>query len=117
MAEKIDGEAAVLAAIEAMPESDRVMAERLHAVIKASAPNITPRTWFGMPAYTNGNKILCFFRSRQKFGERYMTLGFNDIATLDNGNMWPIYFALTKITDAEEKQIAALIKKAIGGND
>jgi len=107
-----DNEAAVLEAIASMPESDRVMGERLHATIKASAPALLPRTWYGMPAYTNGNKIVCFFRSRQKFGERYMTLGFNDVAKLDEGTMWPIYFALTDLTTAAEAKIAALVKKA-----
>jgi hypothetical protein len=113
MAEKkTDGEAEVLTVIAAMPEQDRAMGERLHAIIKASAPALVPRTWYGMPAYTNGNKIVCFFRTGQKFGERYMTLGFNDVAKLDDGPMWPIYFALTKLTAAEEAKIAALVKKA-----
>jgi len=110
---KADGEADVLAAIAAMPDQDRVMAGRLHAVITASAPALLLRTWFGMPAYTNGNKIVCFFRSRQKFGERYMTLGFNDVAKLDEGPMWPIYFAITELTATEEAKIAALVKKAV----
>jgi|SRR5580704_18470771 hypothetical protein len=110
---KADGEAEVLAAIAAMPDQDRVIGERLHAVITASAPDLLQRTWFGMPAYTNGNKIVCFFRSRQKFGERYMTLGFNDVAKLDEGPMWPIYFAITELTATEEAKIAALMKKAV----
>lgn len=108
-----DDETAVLEAIAAMPEQDRVMGERLHAIIKASAPTLLSRTWYGMPAYTDGNKIVCFFRSRQKFGERYMTLGFNDTAKLDQGAMWPIYFALTGLTATEEAKIAVLIKKAV----
>ena len=109
---KTTDETAVLQAIAAMPEQDRVIAERLHAIIKASAPALLPRTWYGMPAYSNGNKIVCFFRSKQKFGERYMTLGFNDAANLDEGAMWPIYFALTELTATEEAKIAALLKKA-----
>jgi uncharacterized protein YdhG (YjbR/CyaY superfamily) len=110
---KADDEIAVLEAIAVMPKQDRIMGERLHAIIKASAPALMPRTWYGMPAYTNGNKIVCFFRSRQKFGERYMTLGFNDAANLDEGTMWPISFALTELTDNEEAKITALLKKAI----
>src|ERR1700722_14710827 len=108
---KDDGEAEVLAVIAKMEGSDRVMSERLHAIIKASVPDLVPRTWYGMPAYTNGNKIVCFFRSRQKFGERYMTLGFNDVAKLDEGTLWPITFALTELTPADEKKIGALVKK------
>jgi uncharacterized protein YdhG (YjbR/CyaY superfamily) len=111
---KADDEAEVLKAIAAMLEPDRTMSERLHNIIKASAPGLMPRTWYGMPAYSNGNKIVCFFRSRQKFGERFMTLGFNDVAKLDEGNMWPIYFALTELTADEEAKIAALVKKAVG---
>jgi hypothetical protein len=110
---KRDDEAAVLEAIAAMPEPDRAMGERLHAIIMANAPALMPRTWYGMPAYTDGNKIFCFFRSRKKFGERYMTLGFNDIANLDEGDMWPITFALTELTATEETKIAALVKKAV----
>src|SRR5580698_2530338 len=110
---KVDDETAVLDAIAAMPEQDRIMGERLHAIIKANAPDLLPRTWYGMPAYTNGNKIVCFFRSRKKFGERYMTFGFNDVAKLDEGPMWPIYFAITELTATEEAKIAALMKKAV----
>jgi uncharacterized protein YdhG (YjbR/CyaY superfamily) len=110
---KKDGETAVLEAIAAMPEPDRAIGKQLHTIIKASAPDLLPRTWYGMPAYTNGNKIVCFFRSRQKFGERYMTLGFNDVANLDEGNLWPITFALEKLTAAEESRIAALVKQAV----
>jgi len=108
-----DDEAALLEAIAAMPEPDRIMGQRLHAIIKASAPTLMSRTWYGMPAYTNGNRIVCFFRSKQKFGERYMTLGFNDVANLDEGHMWPISFALKQLTAAEEAKIAALVKKAV----
>ena len=111
---KRDDEAEVLAAIAAMPEQDRVMGERLHAIIKANAPTLLPRTWYGMPAYSNGNKIVCFFRSRQKFGERYMTLGFNDVAHLDEGDLWPISYALKEMTATEEAKIATLVKKAVG---
>jgi hypothetical protein len=110
---KDEGEAAVLEAIAAMPEPDRGMGERLHAIIKANASALVPRTWYGMPAYSNGDKIVCFFRSRQKFGERYMTLGFNDVAKLDEGLMWPITFALEELTATEEARIAALVKKAV----
>ncbi len=110
---KDDDETAVQSAISAMPEPDRSMGNRLHALITAAAPDLMSRTWYGMPAYTNGNKIVCFFRSRQKFGERYMTLGFNDVAKLDDGNLWPISFALKNLTAAEEKKITELVKKAV----
>jgi hypothetical protein len=110
---RAEGETEVSAVIAAMPEADRLVGERLHTIIKASAPELLPRTWYGMPAYTNGDKIICFFRSRQKFGERFMTLGFNDTAKLDDGNMWPIYFAIQDITDTEKDKIAALIRKAV----
>jgi hypothetical protein len=113
VAKKDNDEAAVAEAIAAMPELDRAMGERLDAIIKANAPGLMPRTWYGMPAYTDGNRIVCFFRSRQKFGERYMTLGFNDVAKLDEGNLWPITFALKELTTTEETKIAALIKKAV----
>jgi uncharacterized protein YdhG (YjbR/CyaY superfamily) len=108
-----DDEAEVITAIAAMTKQDRVIGERLHAITKASAPALLPRTWYGMPAYTNGNKIVCFFRSRQKFGERYMTLGFNDVAKLDDGHMWPVNFALTELTATEESRIVALVKKSV----
>jgi uncharacterized protein YdhG (YjbR/CyaY superfamily) len=111
--DKADGESAVLATIAAMPEPYRAMGERLHAIIKASAPALSPRLWYGMPAYAEDGKIVCFFRSGQKFKERYMTLGFNDEANLDEGNMWPIAFALTELTAAEETMIGALVKKAV----
>jgi uncharacterized protein YdhG (YjbR/CyaY superfamily) len=110
---KEDGEAAVLAAIAEMSEPDRAIGERLHTIVKTNAPALTPRTWYGMPAYTNGDKIVCWFRSRQKFGERYMTLGFNDVAKLDEGNLWPISYALTELTADEEARIATLVKKAV----
>jgi uncharacterized protein YdhG (YjbR/CyaY superfamily) len=111
---KGDGESDVLAKIAEMPKSDRVMAERVHTIVKASAPDLTSRTWYGMPAYANkdGN-VVCFFQSAQKFKARYATLGFNDRANLDQGAMWPTAFALTKLTAAEEKKIAALVKKAV----
>jgi uncharacterized protein YdhG (YjbR/CyaY superfamily) len=110
---KDKGEAEVLEAIAAMPDADRAIGERLHAIIIGSAPDLTPRTWYGMPAYTNGNKIVLFFRSRKKFGERYMTIGFNDVANLDDGNLWPISYALTELTEAEEAKIAELVKQAV----
>ena len=112
-AKKDEGEAEVLEAISAMPEPDRVIGERLHAIIKASAPALLPRTWYGMPAYSDGNKIICFFRGTKKFGERYMTLGFNDAAKLDEGGMWPVQFALKELTPDDEAKISALVKKAV----
>ena len=113
--DKTDGESAVFAAITAMPEPYRTMGQRLHAIIKAGAPTLIPRTWYGMPAYANldGN-IICFFRGGDKFKERYMTLGFNDKAKLDEGSMWPIVFALTELTTTEEAKVTALVKKAVG---
>ena len=110
---KADGERDVLAKIAEMPESDRGMAERLHALIRASAPALSPRTWYGMPAYAKDGKVLCFFTPASKFKERYATFGFNAEANLDDGNMWPTSFALTKLTAAEEKRIAALVKQAV----
>jgi uncharacterized protein YdhG (YjbR/CyaY superfamily) len=108
------GEADVLEKIAEMPPSDRAMAERLHALIKKSAPALMPRTWYGMPAYANKDgKVVCFFRAAEKFKDRYATFGFNDAANLDEGNMWPTSFGLTKVTSAEEKQIAALVKRAV----
>ena len=112
-ASKADGEADVLAKIAEMPESDRVMAEKLHAIVKASAPELSPRTWYGMPAYAKDGNVLCFFQSAQKFKARYAMLGFSDKANLDDGNMWPTYYALAKITAAEEKKISALLKQAL----
>ena len=112
-ADKADGESAVLAMIAAMPEPDRVIAERLHAVIKTSAPVLSPRLWYGMPAYARDGKVVCFFQSMQKFKTRYATFGFMHEANLDEGNMWPTAFALKKVTAAEEERIAALVKKAV----
>jgi uncharacterized protein YdhG (YjbR/CyaY superfamily) len=110
---KADGESDVLAKIAEMPESDRVMAERIHAIVRKSAPGLAPKTWYGMPAYaTKDGKVVCFFQSADKFKARYATLGFNDAARLDDGTMWPTAFALTKLTGATEKQIAALVTKA-----
>jgi len=111
-ADTADGESAVLATIAAMPEPDRVIAERLHAIIKASAPALSPKLWYGMPAYARNGKIVCFFQSMQKFKTRYATFGFMHEANLDEGNMWPTAFALKKVTAAEEAKIAALVKKA-----
>ena len=113
-AEKADGENALLAKIAEMPKSDRAMAKRVHAIVKASAPGLSPKTWYGMPAYANeDDKVVCFFKSADKFKSRYATLGFSDKANLDAGNMWPTDFALTRLTAAEEKKIAALVKKAV----
>ncbi|HEX6653743.1 MAG TPA: DUF1801 domain-containing protein [Thermoleophilaceae bacterium] len=111
---KAEGEADVLAKIAEMPKADRVMAERLHAIVKRSAPDLAPRTWYGMPAYAKDGKVVCFFQSAQKFKSRYATLGFSDRANLDKGDMWPTSFALKELTAAEEKKIAALVKKAVG---
>jgi len=113
-ADKSDGEGVVLEAIAAMPEPYRAMGERLHAIIKASAPALSPKLWYGMPAYARNGRVVCFFRGADKFKERYLTLGFNDVAHLDEGAMWPIAFALTGLTAAEEANIAALVKKAVG---
>ena len=110
---KADGEADVLAKIAEMPEPDRAMAERLHAVIKASAPELSPKTWYGMPAYAKGGKVVCFFQSADKFKSRYATFGFSDKANLDEGAMWPTSFALTELTAADEAQIGALVKRAV----
>jgi uncharacterized protein YdhG (YjbR/CyaY superfamily) len=111
-ARKSDGESEVLAKIAEMPESDRAMAKRLHAVIKASAPALEPKTWYGMPAYAKDGKVVCFFQSAQKFKTRYATFGFSDAAKLDEGSMWPNAYALTKLTAADETRISALVKKA-----
>ena len=112
-ADKADGESAVLAKIAEMPEPDRAMAERLHAIIKASAPALSPKTWYGMPAYAKDGKVVCFFQSAQKFKSRYATFGFSDEANLDEGAMWPTSFALKELTAAEEARIGALVKKAV----
>ena len=111
---KAEGERDVLAKIAEMPEPDRVLAERIHAIIKTSAPDLAPRTWYGMPAYTRDGKVVCFFQSADKFNARYATLGFNDTANLDDGAMWPTSFALKELTTAEEERISALVKKAVG---
>jgi uncharacterized protein YdhG (YjbR/CyaY superfamily) len=112
--DKAEGESAALAAIAAMPEPDRAMAKRLHAIIKASAPALSPKTWYGMPAYANKDgKVVCFFQSADKFKARYATFGFNDTANLDEGALWPVAFALKELTAAEEAKIGALVKKAV----
>jgi uncharacterized protein YdhG (YjbR/CyaY superfamily) len=110
---RADGEADVLARIDEMDGTDRTMAKRLHAIIKENAPDLSPKTWYGMPAYAKDDKIVCFFQPAQKFKSRYATLGFNDDANLDEGAMWPTAFALTKLTAAEEAKIGALVKKAV----
>jgi hypothetical protein len=112
-ADKADEESAVLAKIAEMPEPDRALGERLHAIIKASAPALSPRLWYGMPAYAEGGKVVCFFQSAQKFKTRYATFAFSDEANLDDGAMWPTAFALTKLTAADEARIGALVKKAV----
>jgi hypothetical protein len=112
-ADKADGESAVLAKIAEMPEPDRAMGKRLHAIIKASAPALSPRLWYGMPAYAKDGKVVCFFQSAQKFKTRYATFGFSDTANLDEGALWPTAFALKELTAAEEARIGALVKKAV----
>jgi uncharacterized protein YdhG (YjbR/CyaY superfamily) len=112
-AKKVDGESDVLAKIAAMPKPDRAMAERLHAIIKRSAPALSPRTWYGMPAYAKDGNVVCFFQSAHKFKTRYATFGFSDKANLDEGNVWPVGFALKELTAADEARIAALVKKAV----
>jgi len=111
--DKADGESAVLAKIAEMPEPDRAMAERLHALIKASAPALSPKTWYGMPAFAKDGKVVCYFQSAHKFKSRYATFGFNDTANLDEGAMWPTSFALKELTAAAESKIAALVKKSV----
>jgi len=110
---KADGENDVLAKIAAMQEPDRAMAKRFHAIINTSAPSLSPKTWYGMPAYAKDGKVVCFFQSGQKFNTRYATLGFSDVANLDEGAMWPTSFALKELTAAEEARISALVKKAV----
>ena len=110
---KADGESDVLAKIAAMQEPDRAMAKRLHAIIKASAPALSPKTWYGMPAYAMDGKVVCFYQSAQKFNTRYATFGFSDAANLDKGALWPVAFALKELTAAEEAKIRALVKKAV----
>ncbi|MGH7522029.1 MAG: iron chaperone [Gemmatimonadales bacterium] len=112
-ADKADGESAVLAKIAAMPEPDRGMAKRLHAIVRASAPALVPKLWYGMPAYAKDDKVVCFFQSAQKFKTRYATFGFSDSAHLDDGALWPTAFALKGLTAAEEAEIGALVKKAV----
>jgi uncharacterized protein YdhG (YjbR/CyaY superfamily) len=111
--DKTDGESAVLAVIAAMPEPDRVIGKRIHDIIKASAPALSPRTWYGMPAYAKDGKVVCFFQSAHKFNTRYATFGFQHEANLDEGNMWPVAFAVKELTAAEEAKIGALVKKAV----
>ncbi len=110
---KEDGERDVLAKIAAMPPADRAMAERLHAIIKAHAPALSPKTWYGMPAYARDGQVVCFFQSSDKFKTRYATLGFSDEANLDEGHMWPTAFALTELTAVDEARIGALVKRAV----
>jgi uncharacterized protein YdhG (YjbR/CyaY superfamily) len=112
-ADKANGESAVLAKISEMPEPDRTMAQRLHELIKANVPTLSPKTWYGMPAYARDGKVVCFFQSAHKFNSRYATFGFNDTANLDEGTMWPTSFALKELTAAEEEKILALVKKAV----
>jgi uncharacterized protein YdhG (YjbR/CyaY superfamily) len=112
-ARRADGEKALLAKIAEMPEPDRAMAERLHAIIKASAPALSPKTWYGMPAYAKDGNVVCYFTPASKFNSRYATFGFNDAANLDDGAMWPTSFALKELTAADEARIAALVKKAV----
>ena len=111
--DKTDGETAVRAAIAAMSPKDRALAKRLHELVKATAPELSPKTWYGMPAYAKDGKVVCFFRNAGKFKERYAMIGFNDTAQLDQGSMWPVAFALTKLTAADEKKIRAMVKKAV----
>ena len=112
-AKKADGESDVLAKIAEMPEPDRAMAKRLHAIVKASAPGLSPRTWYGMPAYAKDGNVICFFQSAHKFKTRYATFGFSDKANLDEGTVWPVAFALKELTAADEARIGALVKKAV----
>jgi uncharacterized protein YdhG (YjbR/CyaY superfamily) len=115
-ARREDGEKRLLEKVAEMPKPDRVMAERIHEIVTAGAPGLSPKTWYGMPAYANDDdKVVCFFQSADKFKSRYATLGFNDAANLDDGAMWPTTYALVKLTAAEEKKIAALVKKAVSG--
>ena len=111
--DKAEGESAVLAAIAALKEPERAIAKRLHAIIKASAPALSPKTWYRMPAYARNDKVVCFFQSAQKFNTRYATFGFSDTANLDEGTLWPVAFALKELTAAEEARISALVKKAV----
>jgi uncharacterized protein YdhG (YjbR/CyaY superfamily) len=110
---RAEGESDLLAKVAEMPTADRVMAERIHAIVTASAPDLAPKTWYGMPAYAKDDKVVCFFKAASKFKERYATFGFNDTAKLDDGAMWPVVFALRELTAADEKKIGALVKKAV----
>jgi uncharacterized protein YdhG (YjbR/CyaY superfamily) len=110
--DRAEGEKALLEKVAEMPEPDRSMAERIHKIVTASAPDLMPKTWYGMPAYARDGKVVCFFQAASKFDARYATFGFNDTANLDDGAMWPTAFALKELTDAEEKKISALVKKA-----
>ena len=112
--DKTDGESAVRTAIADMSPPDRAIAKRVHELVKAAAPELSPKTWYGMPAYAQDGKVVCFFRNAGKFKERYAMFGFNDSAKLDDGSMWPVAFALTKLTAADEAKIGALVKKAVG---
>jgi uncharacterized protein YdhG (YjbR/CyaY superfamily) len=112
-ADRAAGESALLAKIAEMPEPDRAMAKRLHAIVKASAPALSPKTWYGMPAYAKDGKVVCFFQSAHRFKSRYATFGFNDAANLDEGALWPTSFALTELTATEEAKISALVKRAV----
>jgi hypothetical protein len=109
-----DAEGEVLAKIAAMPEADRAMGERIHAIVKAAAPSLTPRLWYGMPAYSKDGKVICFFQGAHKFKARYATLGFSDSSALDDGDMWPTAFALKRLTAADEAKIVALVRRAVG---
>jgi uncharacterized protein YdhG (YjbR/CyaY superfamily) len=112
-ARRADGGEAVRAAIAEMPQPDRALAKRVHAIVDAAAPELSPKTWYGMPAWARDGKVVCYFQSADKFKSRYATFGFNDAAKLDDGNMWPTSFALTELTDAEEAKIASLVRKAV----
>ncbi|MFT4038886.1 MAG: DUF1801 domain-containing protein [Thermomicrobiales bacterium] len=113
-AKREDGERDILAKIAEMPEPDRTLAQRIHELVAENAPDLMPRTWYGMPAYAKDDKVLCFFQPASKFEARYSTLGFNDVAALDDGTMWPVTFALTALTEENESRIAALIRQAVG---
>jgi uncharacterized protein YdhG (YjbR/CyaY superfamily) len=112
-ARKADGESALLAKVAEMPKADRVLAGRIHAIVKATAPDLSPKTWYGMPAYAKGGKVVCFFQSAEKFNSRYATFGFSDQANLDKGALWPTAFAVKELTAADEAKIAALVKQAV----
>ena len=111
---KVDPEQELLARVAELPEAEREIAERIHAIVRQSAPDLAPKLWYGMPSYARGGKVVVFFQAASKFDTRYSTLGFNDLAALDDGNMWPVAYALTKLTKADEKQIADLVKRAAG---